>query len=173
MTNMTTRKPWVAAVLSVLLPGLGHLYVGRGTAAMLWFPFFVVAPFVATARHGVVAVCRLKNLLLVLGVPWAILLGIVVQATVAARRAPQDFILRPYNRWYVYIGLIIGIGLSADWVRETTKRRLLQAYRVTSAAMEPTLLLGSPGPLHRIGCTIAMTMRYASFHPDYSDVAAN
>ena len=146
----TTRKPWVAAVFSVLLPGLGHLYVGRGTAAMLWFPFVVVAPFVATAAIAWLPFGGL-NLLLGLGAPVAILLGIIVQATVAARRTPEDFIPRPYNRWYVYIGLIIGIGLSADWARETTKRQLLQAYHVPSAAMEPTLLVGDFIYVSRLG----------------------
>lgn len=42
------RNPWIAATLSALIPGLGHVYVRRYGAALMWFAPFGVA-FVAAA----------------------------------------------------------------------------------------------------------------------------
>ena len=34
---MTTRKPWLAALLSLIFPGLGFVYLTRYRAAVLWW----------------------------------------------------------------------------------------------------------------------------------------
>lgn len=46
------RKPWLAGVLSVLLPRLGHLYFGRPELGLCWYATIqlLMFAFVLTAR---------------------------------------------------------------------------------------------------------------------------
>jgi TM2 domain-containing membrane protein YozV len=43
MPTASPKSPGVAAILSFLIPGLGHLYSGNPLAALLWFVAAVVA----------------------------------------------------------------------------------------------------------------------------------
>lgn len=40
------KRPWLAAVLTVLIPGLGHLYLRRWGRGLLWFLLVVSSVFV-------------------------------------------------------------------------------------------------------------------------------
>lgn len=37
------RRPWLAAVLAVVVPGLGHIYARAWQRALLWFALFLTA----------------------------------------------------------------------------------------------------------------------------------
>ncbi|MDZ7746683.1 MAG: zinc ribbon domain-containing protein [Halobacteriales archaeon] len=36
MSELTQRRPWLAAILAVLAPGTGHVYLGRWSRALAW-----------------------------------------------------------------------------------------------------------------------------------------
>lgn len=40
------RRPWLAAVLAVVVPGLGHVYARAWQRALLWFALFLTALWV-------------------------------------------------------------------------------------------------------------------------------
>jgi len=72
-----------------------------------------------------------------------VLLANIVHAAHAARRAGAMYELRAYNRWYVYLGAFVVLGLL--WQRggfQLAKANLGEAFRIPSSAMEPTLLAG-------------------------------
>ena len=72
-----------------------------------------------------------------------VLLVNIVHAAQAARRAGPGYELRVYNRWYIYLAAYIVLGLL--WQRggfQLAKANLGEAFRIPSAAMEPTLLVG-------------------------------
>lgn len=54
LINARPRNPWIAAVLSVVVPGLGHAYCRRYLAALLWFtPVAVVTVAVLIATPDI------------------------------------------------------------------------------------------------------------------------
>lgn len=79
----------------------------------------------------------LEALLVVLIVTFAI----AIDAARTAARAPGDYQLQRYNRWYVYGALIVVNSLLFDSIQPALRGRL-QAFRIPSNAMEPTLLVG-------------------------------
>lgn len=135
------RRPWLAALLSLVLPGLGQLYAGHAAGA--------VAAYGATV--GALALMG-AIWLFVPGGPLVILVGVAIGLgtylavilhawRLAARQRP-DFELRPYNRWYVYVGAYVGISLFLGSRLQEALRSRLEAFRIPSGAMEPTLLIG-------------------------------
>ncbi len=44
-SRLSRRKPWLAAVLNVVWPGVGHLYAGRGRLALV---LLLLAPVAGT-----------------------------------------------------------------------------------------------------------------------------
>jgi len=149
------RKVWVAALLSLLLTGLGQLYNGQLRRGLI---FYLLGEVVGSI------------LLMVAGMPLslllmaAVLLGqlsikvvAIVDAGLGARRIGDDFRPARYNRPLVYLGtyLVFGVLLSAafsGYLREN----VVQAFKIPAKSMEPSLLAGdhilvdkSPSPLAR------------------------
>jgi signal peptidase I len=135
------RRPWLAALLSLVTPGLGHLYAGRARTAALAFLCSVPAamlvlgaPLFLPVRPLNVLVALIGFLLVVVGIPW--------HAAKVAGAAPQEYELRPYNRWYVYLGVYAVSALLQPVSYGYVKTHLVEAFRVPSASMEPTIQVG-------------------------------
>jgi len=70
-----------------------------------------------------------------------------------ARQAGPAFIPRRYNRWYVYVGVLLFAALVFQPLQLRFFHLFLQAYSFQSGSMEPTLLPGDyifTKPLHRM-----------------------
>lgn len=136
------RRPLSAILLSLGLPGLGEIYAGRpkrGLATLLVFYAFsaltILTIFAPLSGVGVILVPLVIAL-----IAWMI---VFTRAARAARQAPQPYELRPYNRWYWYaVAVLVSIFILQPAVLSLIRSRFLQAFRIPSAAMEPTLLAG-------------------------------
>jgi signal peptidase I len=135
------RKPWLAGLLSLVLPGLGHLYAGQPRVAGAAFLLSVASGALVLAAplflpQPINVVLALLGLLVVL-------VGIPLHAARTAKAAPQTYVLQPYNRWYLYLGLYcISSFLLTPWAYGHTKARLVEAFRIPAASMEPTMQVG-------------------------------
>lgn len=137
----TRRLPWLAALLSLLLTGLGHVYTGRPKrAATLWLATFLlslIALFLVVVLPSVLAVVAFVVLLI--GPPVAV----AVDAWRAARVSESAYPLRWYNRWYWYAA---AIGLASFVVKPRLKTflegHIVQAYRLPSGSMAPAYEAG-------------------------------
>jgi len=68
---------------------------------------------------------------------------IIVRAARAASRAPQPYTLRPYNRWYWYtIAILFSLFVWQPVLVSSIKSRWVEAFRIPSTSMEPTVLAG-------------------------------
>lgn len=135
------RRPWIAALLSLVTPGLGHLYAGYPIAAL-------VAYAVALCSLGLMLAAWLlipsapANIVLGLAAFPTILLAIPIHAWILAARQDSSYELRPYNRWYVYLGIHVMLGLVLFPRVRAQLKRSVEAFQIPSGAMEPTLLIG-------------------------------
>ena len=137
----TRRRPWLAALLSLAVPGLGHLYAGYPVAAILAY-VAVLFGFGLTLAAWLLVPSAPANILLGLAAFPTIFLAVPIHAGILAARQPATFELRPYNRWYVYLGMYVLLGVVLlPSVLEQVKRHA-EAYRIPSGAMTPTLMIG-------------------------------
>jgi signal peptidase I len=134
------RRPWLAALLSLLLPGLGHVYAGRFTRGVAAFAILSLASLVATWAYLTVPPSRwLLALVTMLSI--GLLVGVAVDAARLAREAQRPYQIKRVNRWYAYAAVVaLGLGLGA--VLEILRERFLEPYRNPSAAMANALLVG-------------------------------
>ena len=134
------RKPWIAALLSLPCPGLGHLYAGDlwgmlFSLLLVYLAFTIPVPFALSLSSPItVWLIWLGPLLVICIVP--------VYAWLSARRAPKSYQLKPYNRWYVYLGCWVGWSILAQFVIQTVRDEVLEAFRIPSGSMEPSVLVG-------------------------------
>jgi signal peptidase I len=135
------RKPWLAALLSLVALGLGLLYAGRPRAALL------VATGTHVAHAVMVAVALFVPGLDGLVVVAVVLLGVmylgqVVWAVVAARRAGSVFQPTRLNRWPVYLAFIVAEAVWSRVVPLVVRFELLEPFVMPSVSMQPNLLPG-------------------------------
>ena len=131
----------MAGLLTGFAPGLGHLYCGQwqkglklhlllilgGAVALFGFLFYVPYP-----PYNV-----LVPLVLICG-GWVFIL---IDAILAARSLRNDYQLTPFNKWYVYLGIIVLCSFESDSLK-LLSRPLQEAHKIPSGAMVPTLLPG-------------------------------
>jgi signal peptidase I len=139
--SLKPREPRQAVVLSLLLPGLGHLYAGEPRVALTRV-LTVIAVAVALRPLLVFMVLGPLTTPAVTVLTLAVYLWVAVDAARTAARAPADYQLRPYNWWLAYVGLIAAFAVTMSVFSAVQKRYVVEAYRIPSGAMEPTLLIG-------------------------------
>jgi signal peptidase I len=134
-------RPWIAALLTWLLPGLGHLYAGRPkrAAAALLALYVGVVPLLLLSFAAPRPVLRLALLLLAFLAPLALL---PVDAARVARRSvpgPRRF----YQRWYALLGVwAVGAFVVQSAAFDAIRAHVAEAFRIPSGSMAPTILPG-------------------------------
>jgi signal peptidase I len=131
-------KRWLAAMLSLLAAGLGHVYAGRPLRAAV-----IAVAFEALAVLGAVLANTVPARVIWLGVA-AVPLIVLLIAADAARIAS-----RPRTRFLTrravvlacggFLLVSLGLGFGGDWARQRWGAR---PFRSPSGAMFPTLLIG-------------------------------
>jgi signal peptidase I len=134
------RKPVGAALLSILVPGLGQFYNGQPKKGLLFYFIVFLLPVVISLTNLQYSFFGMMNFIL-LGI--ALYLIIAGEAFITAKKI-NVMTLKAYNRWYYFLLVIIlsfGINSASE---DIIKRELLgiKAYKIPSGAMIPTLLIG-------------------------------
>ncbi len=135
------RKWWLAGLLSTITIGLGHIYSGQlrkgiilyliqGLIFALFFLFLVHYPniFLIIAT-------------IILGFTYFI--SVIIDAIRSAKQNSGSYFLKKYNRWYVYLVIVLLANFLIQPYAETfIKENAVKAYKIASGAMSPTLLGG-------------------------------
>jgi signal peptidase I len=137
------RSPWVAVVLSLFAPGLGHVYAGaivRGLVlfvlCLLWAPLLVAAAYLPPSTS------------LLAGMLGALLavIGIDLLAAVDALRAAQVHRLhyepRDYNRPLVYAVFLLLWLLYPAAALGYIRADVFEAFYLPTGSMAPNFLVG-------------------------------
>ncbi len=137
------RKPSVSLLLSLLGGGLGHIYCGRlGKGVALLSITALIGPLVIAALF-----------LGQTGWTYPLLIGSFVVANLIwfyaisdafkiARRMPPDYRLKDYNRWYVYLLLILLACPVATTYALLIREGICEAFVIPSRSMFPTIRHG-------------------------------
>lgn len=135
------RRPWLAALLSLLMPGLGQLY--NQNIRLAW-PLLAVVIFVTPAAKWLVTavppgVGLVAGMAVVVGA-LALLIFAVVQSVLHARRIGA---VQPawFNRWYVYVGVYLLTGI-ASFALESLPIPTSNSYNIPTSSMTPALSAG-------------------------------
>ncbi|PYO84799.1 MAG: signal peptidase I [Gemmatimonadetes bacterium] len=133
----------MAALLGLLTPGLGHLYAGLPrTAAVV--AVLLLPSVTSLSAAALLAIRRAPlNVWCAVSVVLAWLIGMPLHAALMARRAEPAYELRRYNRWWLYILVVLVVGVGWEGaIRFVLRSRVVQAFRIPSPANEPALLVG-------------------------------
>lgn len=140
MTNKP-RKPWLAGLLTFLTIGLGHLYAGmakrgvvlflsQGILLAIFLPLILLAP-------------TLIILVISISCGFAYFLYCLFDAIKIAKENKFDYQLKKYNKWYLYLAYLVAASFVIQPIVEISiKKNIIQAYKIPSGAMIPTLLIG-------------------------------
>ena len=156
------RLPWIAAVLSLIMPGLGQIYTGSLPRGLIWMflcGLFSVSGLLILshpAAHSWTLGCAafLSQALI-----W---IAAAIDSYRCALHCRPDYELKDYNRWYVYLLLLImctgGLMSYGLYVRV----QQIQAFKIPSPSMYPTVL-----PHDRL---IAVKNAYRAADPQRGDI---
>jgi signal peptidase I len=137
------RHPWLAVTLSLVMPGLGHIYCGRIVKGLLLaflagLPLPLIAIVLATSKLFLITTITF----IAMFVHILIHLIAIIDSGYTARHTKADYKLKDYNRWYVYIlFMLIGTGGSME-LALNVKKNYLEAFWVPVASNYPTIVPG-------------------------------
>ncbi len=142
--ELHSRKPWVAAVMSLALPGWGQLYNGQANRAIWCFLSFSLLVLPGTALFALVVPPTLMLPALLLGLAGTLGLWVycAVDAFRAARR-PLAYVAKPWQTTGLYALVFIACALLIlPSLTIYMRAHLVQPFRIPSASMAPSLLPG-------------------------------
>jgi signal peptidase I len=132
-----TRKPWVAGLLSFLAPGLGHLYAGRPLKGLLIGASLLITVIVFAA----IAMAPLGpspfNVIVGFAMPASVFVFSIMSAVRLARNQGASYQLKAYNKWYLYLGIVLIMACALEG-----RELLVKAYKMQAGSMALTLLVG-------------------------------
>lgn len=141
------RKWWLAGMLSFLVPGLGQVYNGQLTKGLLFyflistwgglifsFTYYILKSSITQFSIGFLFLSALIYL--------AAFLLIIFESIRAAGKTGEDHAVKPYNRWYVYLLVILIVSGVSESYSLAYRDNLLRAYKIPSRSMQPTLDVG-------------------------------
>jgi signal peptidase I len=161
-TTLKRRRAWLAALLSLFLPGLGQLY---NRHARLALTFIVVALLASIPGRWLVAAVPSEAVAavaaIVVSVSITTTLFAIIQAAIGAKRAGA---IAPawFNRWYVYVGLLVLVA-ACQGVARLLPISNIASYSIPSYSNVPTLLVGDN--------FVARTRAFSARLPDRGDLA--
>ncbi len=140
MTIVRRRKPWIAGLLSFLLPGLGHLYSGQAKRGLLVYGISLAIQVIS-----LIAFINLPLPTFTIFLPFLVIISArmifpTVDAIITTRRTTDTYQAKAYNRWYVYT-LIFAAALIAE-PGSLLATTLMGAFKVPTISMEDTVMNG-------------------------------
>jgi signal peptidase I len=135
------RWPWLAVTLSVIMAGLGHIYCGRFVKGLvLAFLTCIFVPVLFGTLSVSNSSVRIAVIIISFSVSMVIWLVAIIDSWYTAKHTADSYTLKDYNRWYVYVLLVLmGTGGSTQ-IAFNVRKNILEAFRVPVASNYPTIV---------------------------------
>lgn len=130
------RVGWKAALLSLVVPGLGHVYAGSPGRGAAYFATTVAAAYVQVPLAFFDAL-TIASYGCVLAMMLAVRIVGIVDSVRIVHSVGRAYQLQRYNLWYTYVAIAVGAFLLVSPTRLAAR-----AYRIPSGAMLPTVQIG-------------------------------
>lgn len=138
--NKHRRRPFVAVMLSLVVTGLGYVYCGRIVKGIVFtFLGSIFVPLISfeiLAKSSRVSMVIIGASLLISLLIWLVA---IIDSYYIAKHTRPDYELKEYNRWYVYVIYIFIITVCSNRIAWGAKSNLLEAFRVPTLSMFPTI----------------------------------
>lgn len=138
---MKKRKPVIALLLSMLVPGLGQIYntdLRKGLFLQITIQLSGVGLYILTPYFSTIPIVLAVSMTLILMFATGVHIFAMVDAYRFARN--HDAIpMKSYNKWYYYVLLLLlfwAIGISVDEFSSW------KSYNMAASSMEPTVMNG-------------------------------
>ena len=135
-----TRKRWVAIVLALLFPGLGHIYAGRPWTGLGIYLVLGLLGVAVIALLTLLGVPLFTTMAALIPVVLALHVGQAIWAGTIAKKAPADYALRWFNLTRVYVAYAAAVILAPS--NQLTRWFVVESFRGPAGSMIPTLLVG-------------------------------
>lgn len=139
--NTTRRRPLTAVVLSLIEPGLGHVYCGRIVKGLVLLSLSTLLVAVVMVMWGL-SLGRSQQIVVgtALFASLVIWLVAVIDSYYLARHTRADYELKDYNHWAVYVlFMLISSGGGGVQMSLGIRSNYLEAFRVPTSNMYPTI----------------------------------
>ncbi|MHC4557784.1 MAG: signal peptidase I [Planctomycetota bacterium] len=157
------RRIWLAIMFSLIMPGLGQVYCGK-LARGLVFTFLNILPIPI-----ITGLFLFSNSLMLMQITIALILAggmiqltAIIDSACLANRMRADYQLKDYNRWYVYLLLVLIVSGGTIGSGLYLRNQGLEAFRVPAASGYPTIV-----PDDRI---LANKLAYKNNDPERGDL---
>lgn len=137
--SINLRRPWIAAILSLIMPGLGQVYNGLLPRGLIWMVLCGIS-----SVAGLLILAHPTTYSWTLGcaaglTQIAIWIAGAIDSYRCALRCKADYELKDYNRWYAYgLLLLMGTGSLLSYALNV-RDQLVQPFRIPSASMYPNI----------------------------------
>jgi signal peptidase I len=138
MEQNRPRKMWLAALLSVLAPGLGHIYAGKARKGI--FLYILQFAFLTVVLAAILISPNIYSLAFALLISIGYIFFCVVDAIRTAKSRASSYTLKRYNRWYVYV--LCYIVVACIPTVHLIKNHIVKAYNIPAGSMLPTIQIG-------------------------------
>jgi len=140
--TVNQRRPWIATLLSLVMPGLGHVYCGDIESGIVLMS--IVTLFSAGWLVGIVHP-NTPFLGFSVGIGSILILAEIIAVVDSYRRALRtryDYVLKDYNRCALYMCLLWIAGAGSIGYAVFVKKTMFEALRVPVNTMAPTIMAG-------------------------------
>ncbi len=135
------RRPLTAIVLSLIMPGLGHVYCGRIVKGIiLAFLANIFIPVIFSTLSVSHSGFRIIVIIMVLFASLVVELFAIIDSWYTARHTPDSYTLKDYNKWYIYVLLVLMSTGSSTQIAFNFRANYLEAFRVPLASNYPTIV---------------------------------
>jgi signal peptidase I len=146
-TKTSKRRWWLAGLLSYILPGLGQVYNGQPLKGLLFNFIFtlwggVVFTLTFYAVKQEMTGPKIALLFLSLCVSFLAQLLVIIESIRTARKIGSEYLLKTYNKWFLYLFIIIVTFLVDHSVATAIKDNVIKPYKIPTNSMQPSLLAG-------------------------------
>jgi signal peptidase I len=133
-------RPWAAFVLSLLLPGFGHIYVGQPMQGLrIWGGYYLLFGSLLIAWPYLFPSGLTLAAIVVSGFACLLIIAGIAYATAKRARSVQpDW----YRRWYGLLLIYLACGIVATSIWGHAVRHFVKGYRIPAASMLPTIMPG-------------------------------
>jgi len=151
------RNVFLAFLLSLILPGLGQVYIGQFKKGILFFALYLLNPLLFGISRGAT---HFYGFVILFLIELIIRVYIIADAITNAKKQ-KFYIPKIYNAWYYQLSVAILMVIML-WVYDTKSILGIQSFHIPTPSNQPTIQIGDR--------LIADMQAYKNSRPNYGDI---